>query len=175
MRSKILIKASFLGGTFAAGMAFAWPAKADDWACEVALCISNPAGPMAVSQCVPPIERLYRHLAHGGSFPLCKSADGHVKFTRYGQEHYEDCPAGTKAVYRTMSDHGRGNHRYCETFSPVKGARATGGGDPGNQYAVRIIGDKQVWGKVQLNLPPRRERPSYLEYIVRGQTQRIWW
>lgn len=35
-------------------------ARADTWGCEVLLCLSNPAGPMAVSQCVPPIKRLYR-------------------------------------------------------------------------------------------------------------------
>ncbi|PSH70126.1 hypothetical protein CU102_03235 [Phyllobacterium brassicacearum] len=175
MSSNVLNMALFLGGLIAAGMAVPAPARADDWACKVALCISNPAGPMAVSQCVPPMRKLYRHLARGGSFPICKSADGDVNVRRYGQEHYDDCPAGTKAVNRTIGDKGRGNRRYCETFAPVKGARSIGRGDSDRQYAVRIINGKRVWGRVQLSLPPRREKPSYLEYVVRGQTQRIWW
>lgn len=51
-------------------------ANADDWGCQVLLCLSNPAGPEAVSQCVPPIERLYDTLRHHGSFPSCAQADG---------------------------------------------------------------------------------------------------
>ena len=34
-------------------------AYADDWGCQVMLCMSNPAGPMAVAECVPPMQRLY--------------------------------------------------------------------------------------------------------------------
>ena len=37
----------------------------DTWACEVALCMANPDGPMAVAECVKPIEKLYKHLAKG--------------------------------------------------------------------------------------------------------------
>jgi len=86
--SVFLNKALLAGLVVAAGgMASASSAKADNWACEVALCLSNPAGPMAVSQCVPPIKKLHKHLAKGKSFPLCKSADGGVRFTRYGKDH----------------------------------------------------------------------------------------
>lgn len=35
------------------------------------LCISNPAGPEAVNQCVPPMQRFYNVLKHGGSRPTC--------------------------------------------------------------------------------------------------------
>ena len=73
------------------------------------------------------MRKLDRHLARGGLFPLCKSADGHVNFTRYGQEHYDDCPAGTKTVHRSIEDKGHGTRRYCETFAPVKGVRSIGG------------------------------------------------
>ena len=44
-------------------------ASADDWGCEVLLCLSNPAGPTAVEQCKPPIQRLWDHLRHGHEFP----------------------------------------------------------------------------------------------------------
>lgn len=43
----------------------------DTWACEVAMCMSNPDGPTAVAECARPIEKLYKHLAKGRSFPRC--------------------------------------------------------------------------------------------------------
>jgi len=46
-------------------------AQADDWGCQVALCMANPAGPMALAECVPPMERLYNVLSHHGSWPNC--------------------------------------------------------------------------------------------------------
>jgi hypothetical protein len=47
---------------------FSGVAKADDWACEVLLCLSNPKGAMAVAPCVPPISKLWRKLAKGHVF-----------------------------------------------------------------------------------------------------------
>lgn len=47
------------------------PVFASDWGCQVLLCLSNPSGPEAVSQCVPPIERLWNELRHGHPFPSC--------------------------------------------------------------------------------------------------------
>lgn len=41
------------------------------WACEVALCMANPSGPMAVAECVPPIQKLQRELAKGHAYPVC--------------------------------------------------------------------------------------------------------
>ncbi len=52
------------------------PAKADNWGCEVLLCMSNPAGPTAVGACVPPITRLWKHLAKGRPFPTCDMGAG---------------------------------------------------------------------------------------------------
>jgi hypothetical protein len=59
---------SVLGGTsiFAPGLAYA-----DDWGCEVLLCLANPGGPEQYSACVPPIEKLWRALRHGDPFPTC--------------------------------------------------------------------------------------------------------
>lgn len=178
MKSQIALKMSLFGSLMAAGAALASPAKADNWACEVALCISNPAGPMAVSECVPPIQKLYRHLARGHSFPLCKSADGYVNFTRYGKEYYDNCPAGTKTVYRTDNDRGIRRQKLCETFTPIKGGYYPIGGDRdgyNDGYEIRIVDGKRIYGKVERKLPPRREKPSYLEYVVQGKTSRIWW
>ena len=54
---------------------FTHSAYADDWGCQVMLCMSNPAGPMAVAECVPPIQRLYEAMSHKGfKWPTCDLA-----------------------------------------------------------------------------------------------------
>jgi hypothetical protein len=48
---------------------------ADDWGCQVMLCMSNPAGPMAVAECVPPMQRLYDAMSRKGfQWPTCAQA-----------------------------------------------------------------------------------------------------
>ncbi len=50
-------------------------AYADDWGCQVMLCMSNPAGPMAVAECVPPMQRLYDAMSKKGfKWPTCDLA-----------------------------------------------------------------------------------------------------
>ncbi|WP_120305868.1 hypothetical protein [Paraburkholderia sediminicola] len=51
-------------------------ANADDWGCQVLLCLSNPGGPEQYSACVPPIEKLWSALRHGDSFPTCDFGAG---------------------------------------------------------------------------------------------------
>jgi len=46
-------------------------AKADDWGCQVLLCLADPRGPTAEGACVPPIEKLWNALSHGHPFPTC--------------------------------------------------------------------------------------------------------
>ncbi|MCA7941730.1 MULTISPECIES: hypothetical protein [Burkholderia cepacia complex] len=55
----------------AALLAPAAPAHADGWGCQVLLCLSDPRGPEHEGECVPPIEKLWDHLAHGNPFPTC--------------------------------------------------------------------------------------------------------
>lgn len=43
----------------------------DTWACEVAMCLSNPSGPTAVAECRPPIEKMQREMAKGNAIPKC--------------------------------------------------------------------------------------------------------
>ncbi|WP_028221018.1 hypothetical protein [Paraburkholderia oxyphila] len=51
-------------------------ARADDWGCQVLLCLSNPGGPEQYGACVPPIERLWSALRHGDPFPTCDFGAG---------------------------------------------------------------------------------------------------
>ena len=75
-------------------------ASADDWGCEVLLCLSNPSGPTAVEQCKPPIHRLWDHLRHGHEFPTCDMAksDKGRSFAKRGFNFYDMCPPGTQAL-----------------------------------------------------------------------------
>lgn len=76
------------------------PTPTEDWGCEVLLCLANPAGPEAVAQCIPPIERLWRALATGHAFPSCTMAQGpqgsgHAELRT---SYYDPCPTGTTAA-----------------------------------------------------------------------------
>lgn len=55
-------------------MSLSQTALASDYGCKVLLCLSNPSGPTAVSQCVPPINQLWDDLRHGRAFPTCDEA-----------------------------------------------------------------------------------------------------
>lgn len=76
------------------------PAATHDWGCEVLLCLANPAGPMAVSACVPPISRLYRELARGHTFPTCRLASGPKgqSYAKMAWRLYDACPSGTTGL-----------------------------------------------------------------------------
>ncbi|WP_408426194.1 hypothetical protein [Paraburkholderia strydomiana] len=64
-------------GTFV-GMSILAPgtAHADDWGCQVILCLSSPGGPEQYGECVPPIEKLWAALRHGDPFPTCDFGSG---------------------------------------------------------------------------------------------------
>lgn len=79
------------------------PAAAEDlWGCEVLLCLSDPKGPTATPACVPPIQRLWKHLARGRDFPSCPQAKnpatGAPSYARLGTDYFDACPKGTAMV-----------------------------------------------------------------------------
>jgi hypothetical protein len=76
------------------------PQPTSDWGCEVLLCLANPQGPTAVEPCVPPIQRLWRHLARGGSFPGCTMASGPGgrSYAQLGFGYHDPCPTGSSAL-----------------------------------------------------------------------------
>jgi hypothetical protein len=72
MRCQSLGLACFIGtSVIAPGLA-----HAEDWGCQVILCLSNPGGPEQYTECVPPIEKLWRALRHGDPFPTCDFGAG---------------------------------------------------------------------------------------------------
>jgi hypothetical protein len=72
-------------------------AQASQYGCTVLLCLSNPAGPTAVAECVPPIRQLWRDLARGRPFPTCEEANGSA-LAGLVTEPYDPCPAGSHAL-----------------------------------------------------------------------------
>lgn len=67
-------------------------ARADTWACEVLLCMANPAGPMAAGACVPPIKKLWKELARGHAFPTCSlGAGSNQTYVKHEQASPRNC------------------------------------------------------------------------------------
>ena len=76
-------------------------AHASDYGCKVLLCLANPNGPTAVSECVPPITQLRKDLAKGKSFPTCDMAGS--SYAQPGTSYYDPCPSGTAALSQGVS------------------------------------------------------------------------
>jgi hypothetical protein len=81
---------------------------ANDWGCTVLLCLSDPRGATTESECRPPLERLWKHLARGRAFPSCViagSADtGSGSFARRTFDAFDPCPEGTTAARGLVAD-----------------------------------------------------------------------
>jgi hypothetical protein len=75
-------------------------AHASDYGCKVLLCLSNPNGPKAVAECVPPINQLFHDLRKGRAFPTCNMAEGPGgrSYAKQGFSYYDPCPDGTTAL-----------------------------------------------------------------------------
>ncbi|HEY8097009.1 MAG TPA: hypothetical protein VIE65_13080 [Methylobacter sp.] len=72
---KLIVSIGLIGTLFA----FSGTAQADDWGCQVLLCLANPKGAMAVTPCVPPIMKLLQEMAKPWSSfspPTCDMSSG---------------------------------------------------------------------------------------------------
>ena len=186
--------AVFLG---AACVSFSTEAE-DLWGCQVLLCLSNPDGPEALSECRPPIERLHEHLRHGHPFPSCPS--GGSAYARPTSSYYDLCPAGTaelpeaqfgaaasatRVVYYGIGDGGNTIHRNyggVQTEIPPKvcvGRRvgqgivylpAQGGGDRGGPgHQAHVVGYYD-----QLVVLPAHNSPRVIDvYIDNARYKRV--
>jgi hypothetical protein len=68
-------------------------AGADEYGCKVLLCMSNPNGPKAVSECVPPINKLLSDMTKPNfSWPRCKAAEASGARIVPTNERHEPCP-----------------------------------------------------------------------------------
>ncbi len=64
----------------------------DRWGCEVLLCLANPNGPRAVSECRPPIDKLFDCLSwrHPCKFPSCPMA-GEGNYAKQLSDGFDPC------------------------------------------------------------------------------------
>lgn len=64
----------------------------DRWGCEVLLCLANPNGPRAVSECRPPIDKLFKCLSkrHPCKFPSCPMA-GEGNYAKQLNDGFDPC------------------------------------------------------------------------------------
>lgn len=95
-RKMTVVSASLVGAL----SLFSQTAKADDWGCQVLLCLSDPRGPTTESECKPPIHKLWDHLRKGKPFPSCamatNSRTGKRSYAQLVYDPYDPCPDGTK-------------------------------------------------------------------------------
>jgi hypothetical protein len=48
----------------------------EQWACEVAMCLSNPGGMTEFAECEAPIKKMLKEQAKGNAIPKCKFLSG---------------------------------------------------------------------------------------------------
>lgn len=75
------------------------PALASDWGCQVVLCLATPGSPTQYAECVPPITKLWKVLATGGSFPTCTGVGVSTAKIKHGYALSITRPDGVAAQY----------------------------------------------------------------------------
>lgn len=160
-------------GAFLAFANMGQPAHADDWACKVLLCLANPGSPTEYAECVPPIEKLYRHLAKGGSFPICSGVG--FSSSKPGYDPYE-CEGGYNL--KRVQDASDRTKMTCESTVLTKVSSqycVLNGGHDGNQTWHKVDG-KLVCGFYEQKAPTQREKPNYVDVTIEGSgSRRVWY
>jgi len=147
-------------------------ARADDWGCQVLLCLSNPGGATQYAECRPPIERLWSHLAKGRSFPICSGVGFTATKPRY-EPHY--CDAGFRLVTRS-GDRGR-DEVGCVSIEPqvVSSDMCSHRDNGGATGRWHFEGGKRVCKALVTQRPHVREQPRYVDVTIDGAgRQRVW-
>lgn len=154
-------------------------ARADDWGCQVILCLSNPGGPTQFAECRPPVEKLWQHLARGHSFPTCSGVGFHS--TRPGYEPYY-CDDGYNLVGRYEP---RGQEATCisTSLSEVSQSLCSFDRDGGGSSAGSVLSAR--WQRVNgrfkcmaysITRPNVRSQPHYVDVTIDGSgTHRVWY
>ncbi|AYM09100.1 hypothetical protein [Agrobacterium tumefaciens] len=154
-------------------------ARADDWGCQVILCLSNPGGPTQYAECRPPIQKLWRALAKGHSFPTCSGVGFHS--SRPGYEPYY-CDDG----FRLTGSFGlRGQQATCVFTQLQKVERSLcsfgRANDDGASGPVLSARWQRQDGHLQcmaypIMRPKVRSQPHYIDVTIEGVgEQRVWY
>lgn len=154
-------------------------AQAEDWGCQVILCLSNPGGPSQYAECRPPIQKLWRELAEGHGFPTCSGVG--FQSSRPGYEPYY-CDTG----YKLMGDDSRaGRQVTCVSTAPqpVSESLCWNSNDTyhtsNNSVLLprwqRVDGRRQCMGFPNAR-PNVRSQPHYIDISIDGAgKQRVWY
>lgn len=146
-------------------------ARADDWGCQVLLCLSNPGGATQYAECRPPIQRLWSHLAKGHSFPICSGVGFTATKPRY-EPYY--CHAGFRLVTRSGD---RRNEVGCVSTEPkpVSSAMCSYRDNGGATGSWHFEDGKRVCKALVTQRPHVREQPRYVDVAIDGAgRQRVW-
>lgn len=154
-------------------------AHADNWGCEVILCLSNPGDPTQFAECRPPIQKLWRHLARGRSFPTCSGVG--FQSSRPGYDPYY-CDAG----YRLSGSYGpHGQEATCVSASlqRISNSLCSFGRDHENVASDTILsprwqeeGDLLQCMGYPIVRPNVRPQPHFIDLTIDGVgQQRVWY
>ena len=144
---------SIIALAVAAAVSATRPAGASEWGCKVLLCLASPGSPTQYSECVPQIEKLWRHLAKGRDFPSCDFAGTSDVQVAQGYERYYPCREGYVFVRGDRRDSDRAK---CRSTTRTRSSRD---GDIYHSYDAA-----------------RRYKPRWIQMTVGGQSYtRHWW
>lgn len=147
-------------------------ARADDWGCQVLLCLSNPGGPIQFAECVPPVQRLWNETARGRSFPTCNGVG--FQASRSGYEPYS-CGAGFSLTAK-FGPQGQEPACVSTTRQGVDTSQCMSGPGSGNGAArwASSGGQRQCLAYVTTQ-PTVRSQPYFVDVTIDGMgTQRLW-
>lgn len=153
-------------------------ARADEWGCQVILCLSNPGGPTQYGECRPPIEKLWSWLSRGRSFPTCTGVGFQTSRPRY-EPYYCNAASRLSAGYGP-----RGSEATCistslQVVSNSLCQRDRDGGGSADSSAIsprwqREKGRYQCMAYI-VTRPLVREKPRYVDVTIDGVgKQRVW-
>lgn len=169
----------FAAAAFAGLSLYPSQAPADDWGCQVLLCVSG--NWQGTPSCHPPMYKLIAAMKLPGfSWPICPSAQS--KGAKH--EPYEDCPSGW--IPDTEENQSTGNSGRTSSLSICKRSFSSCGRTAKNAAKDAIgegIETKEVYSTgngsqcslVQTQPRKLREKPYYIEYTdAKGLRQRAW-
>lgn len=148
-------------------------AQADGWGCQVILCLSNPGGATQYAECRPPVEKLWRELAKGHSFPSCSGAGFQTSRPRY-EPYY--CDEGYRLTTRYVD---RGQEASCISTTPQTVSDSEC--DPDRRRSRpssgwRWNGQERQCQRYVTMRPHVRSQPRYVDVTIDGVgRQRVWY
>ncbi|MGF0524085.1 hypothetical protein ACQEDT_21425 [Agrobacterium pusense] len=152
-------------------------ARADDWGCQVILCLSNSGGATQYAECRPPIQKLWRALAKGHSFPTCSGVGFHSSRPGYEPYYCNDS-------FRLSRSYGpRGEQATCVStaLERVEGSLCSSGRDDDDSSSVLSARWQRRDGRLQcmgypITRPNVRSQPNYIDVTIDGVgRQRVWY